>query len=144
MVNESGQAHTKDHIRRTMRSPGSRTPAVTRHFCRGCGLALPQNSAALFHSACLRADKRRRVRERRRQERVALASELEKMACPNCGVRLGQLAELLCEPSQRPRSDQKRRSKAEDPRRKGVATIRSILPPCESERMAQLKRERQE
>jgi len=38
------------------------------YYCRGCGGPLPQGRSAHFYAECLKADKRRRIAERRQRE----------------------------------------------------------------------------
>jgi hypothetical protein len=59
----------------------------SKYFCRGCGSELPMGFRGHFHGECLRADKRRRVSERRRKEQEMLKRQLEKYRCSNCGAR---------------------------------------------------------
>jgi hypothetical protein len=59
----------------------------SKYFCRGCGSVLPVGFRGHFHRECLRADKRRRVSERRRREQEMLKRQLEKYRCSNCGAR---------------------------------------------------------
>jgi hypothetical protein len=77
------------------------------YFCRGCGDQLPPGFRGHFHTECLRADKRRRVRSRRAQEQLRFKQWLQKVACPRCGAKYGDEApdhfeESLCEASQSP------------------------------------------
>ena len=68
-----------------------------RHYCRGCGGTLALGWRGLFHPDCLKADKRHRTREKRRQEREKFQAWLSQQRCPRCGAKLGQ------KPDQRPR-----------------------------------------
>jgi len=77
----------------------------SNYFCRGCGARLPLGFRGHFHTECLRADKRRRVRARRVHERRRFGQWLQNMACPRCGAKYGnavvdQLKEYPCEASQ--------------------------------------------
>jgi hypothetical protein len=77
------------------------------HFCRGCGQPLPPGSRRLFHPDCLKADKRRRVREQRQQQYELFARWLLQQSCPKCGARCGELRSKAvtgtpCEASQPP------------------------------------------
>ena len=72
---------------------GLNRPGV--YFCRGCGTPLPEGSKARFHAECRRADKRRRVAERRerqstRENRI-VHKNLRRLNCPDCGVSLAKL-----------------------------------------------------
>ena len=75
------------------------------YCCRGCGGPLPQGRSARFHAECLKADKRRRVAERRQRETQQLHPWLRRHRCPDCGATLEKLAhvnprcsvELACE-----------------------------------------------
>lgn len=59
------------------------------YYCRGCGQQLPPGWRGLFHAECLKADKRRRVREKRDREREMFQAWLGRQSCPNCGALLG-------------------------------------------------------
>lgn len=61
------------------------------YFCRGCGEPLPSGFEGLFHPACLKADKRRRVREARQKLRGQFERWLSRQRCPDCGTRLDHL-----------------------------------------------------
>jgi hypothetical protein len=69
---------------------GIRPPA---YYCRGCGGALPQGSLARFHPECLKADKRRRIAERRQREAQRLYRWLQRRKCLDCGATLEKLAQ---------------------------------------------------
>jgi hypothetical protein len=60
------------------------------YFCRGCGIALPEGFRGHFHKDCLRADKQRRVRNRRRQEGERFAAWAQRINCPHCGNQYGE------------------------------------------------------
>jgi hypothetical protein len=60
------------------------------YFCRGCGGPLPPGLKGLFHPECLKADKRRRVREDREKKRWGLERLLSRVQCPQCGARFAQ------------------------------------------------------
>jgi len=62
------------------------------YYCRGCGDLLPEGSSAHFHPECLKADKRRRVAERRQGETQRFQAVLRRLQCPECGANLGKLA----------------------------------------------------
>lgn len=49
---------------------------------------LQPGSKQVFHSACLRDDKRERMREKRQQERLRFDSWLKGKRCPHCGRRI--------------------------------------------------------
>jgi hypothetical protein len=78
------------------------------YYCRGCGVPLPQGSSVHFHPECLKADKRRRIAERRQRETQRLHKWLRRRKCPDCGASLEKLAqvnpgryvEIACEASQ--------------------------------------------
>ena len=77
-----------------------------RHYCRGCGLALPLGFRGHFHKECLRVDKRSRICEQRRREQERFSHWLEKQRCRNCGATYGDQrsdggTEALCEASRR-------------------------------------------
>lgn len=55
-----------------------------QYFCRGCGKPLPLGRSQ-FHPECLKADKARRVRERRERQDVVFATRLARLRCPHCG-----------------------------------------------------------
>ena len=88
---------------------------VTRHYCRGCGRLLPPGFKGLFHPDCLKADKRRRVQEKRRKEREKTWQWLRKHGCGECQARFRSQAGIgrepsnkrLCEVSQGPSEPQK-------------------------------------
>lgn len=90
----------------------SRTPH--QYHCRGCGKPLSPSYSGLFHSDCLKADKRRRTREKRQLERERFEAWLSRQRCPECGAKLGQVrkerrrpdVEAPCEASQGPQSRQ--------------------------------------
>lgn len=67
---------------------GSKAPAGNHYFCRGCGDPLPSGWHGQFHRECLKADKRRRTQEKRRQERARLQQWLQRQHCPQCGASL--------------------------------------------------------
>jgi len=64
---------------------GSRAPQGAHYYCRGCGEKLPPDGHAQFHPECLRADKRRRIQEKRRLEHERLLIWLARQKCPLCG-----------------------------------------------------------
>ena len=68
----------------------SALPDKNVHFCRGCGRELPLGSRNYFHRECMKADKRRRTRERRARERELFARWLGHVLCPHCGLRYGE------------------------------------------------------
>jgi hypothetical protein len=68
----------------------SALPDKKVHFCRGCGRELPLGSRNYFHPECMKADKRRRIRERRAREREQFARWLRHVPCPHCGHRYGE------------------------------------------------------
>jgi hypothetical protein len=68
----------------------SALPDKSVHFCRGCGGELACDSRSYFHPECLKADKRRRIRERRAREREQFARWLRQVNCPQCGHRYGE------------------------------------------------------
>jgi hypothetical protein len=75
------------------------------YYCRGCGCALPSDFHGHFHKECLRADKRRRVRVRRKGEQARFEHWLQKQHCHNCGARYAEMRsdsfpEGSCEASQ--------------------------------------------
>lgn len=86
--------------------PGEIQPAS--YYCRGYGGLLPQGSPARFHPNCLKADKRRRIAERRQREARRLRAWLRRRKCPNCGATLEKVVqvnprrsvEMACETSQ--------------------------------------------
>ena len=73
----------------------SALPDKNVHFCRGCGGELLRSSRSYFHPECMKADKRRRTRERRAREREQFARWLREVPCPHCRHRYG---ERLSEP----------------------------------------------
>jgi len=68
----------------------SALPDKNLYFCRGCGGELPSGSRSYFHPECLKADKRRRTREKRAQEREQFARWLRRVPCPRCGHAYGE------------------------------------------------------
>ena len=60
----------------------------SQHYCRGCGGLLPLGTRALFHPDCLKADKRERMRGKRRLEREKFERWMKLQRCPGCGARL--------------------------------------------------------
>ena len=69
----------------------SDSASVASYFCWSCGGPLPPGWEGLFHPACLKADKRRRVREARHKIRMEFERWLGQKRCPKCGARLDQL-----------------------------------------------------
>ena len=67
---------------------GSKAPAGSHYFCRGCGDPLPGDWHGQFHPECLKTDKRRRTQEKRRVERARLQQWLQRQRCPQCGAAL--------------------------------------------------------
>ena len=65
-------------------------PVSVSQFCRGCGQPLPAGLRVLFHPKCRKADKRRRVSEKREAERKRFAEWQSRCSCPQCGTRLRQ------------------------------------------------------
>lgn len=67
--------------------------ALWQYCCRGCGKKLPLGFGGLFHRACLKLDKRRRTRLKRRLDEQwfeeLLRQRLERLNCPNCGAGFG-------------------------------------------------------
>jgi hypothetical protein len=82
---------------------------LAAYYCRGCGKPLPAGSAAKFHTECLKADKRRRITERRARETQRFQGWLRRRKCARCGARLENPTaisprvpvEVPCEASQR-------------------------------------------
>ena len=68
----------------------SALPDKSVHFCRGCGGELHCSSRSYFHPECMKADKRRRIRERRARERGQFARWLRTVSCPHCGHSYGE------------------------------------------------------
>ncbi len=68
-------------------------PASAYH-CRGCGGLLPGRSSTRFHPECLKADKRRRLAERRQREGERFQARLKRQRCPDCGASLEKLAKI--------------------------------------------------
>jgi hypothetical protein len=68
------------------------TKIALLYHCRGCGRELPPSKRSLFHPDCLKVDKRRRVQEVRRRERIRFERWLSRQRCPQCGAELGTLA----------------------------------------------------
>ena len=64
------------------------------YYCRGCGGPLPQGSSAHFHPECLKADKRRRIAERRQQEAQRFQKWIRRLQCPDCGANLEKLVQV--------------------------------------------------
>jgi transcription elongation factor Elf1 len=62
---------------------------IATYHCRGCGQELPPNTRSLFHSECLKRDKRRRVQEVRQRERSRFKNLMSRFRCPRCGAELG-------------------------------------------------------
>jgi hypothetical protein len=89
--------------------------AKPRHYCRGCGGPLAPDFKGLFHPDCLKADKRRRMREKRNWERKRIWIWLRKHGCGECQARFRSQAGIgrepsnkrLCEVSQGPSKPQK-------------------------------------
>jgi hypothetical protein len=77
---------------RARRNPKGRGWNLLPYFCRACGEALPLGSRNLFHSQCLREDKRRRTREDRQREHERFGRWLSRQVCPRCGAELGTVA----------------------------------------------------
>ncbi len=75
---------------------------VTRHYCRGCGRLLPPGFKGLFHPDCLKADKRRRMQEKRRKEREKSWQWLRKHGCGECQAKFKSQAGVGQEPSENP------------------------------------------
>ena len=68
----------------------SRDMQGAQYYCRGCGEKLPPDGQAQFHPECLKADKRRRTREKRRLEQERALAWLERQKCPACGSAIRQ------------------------------------------------------
>ncbi len=79
--------------------PGMR-PAI--HHCRGCGGLLAPDFKGLFHPDCLKADKRRRMREKRRKEREGTKQWLRKHGCGECQAKFRSQVGIGQEPSEEP------------------------------------------
>lgn len=62
-----------------------------QYHCRGCGVPLPFGFRGLFHPDCLKADKRRRTREKRRVEREKFEAWLRRLQCRECETSLGRV-----------------------------------------------------
>ena len=60
--------HQTDICRRHEQSSKNGYSPERQHYCRGCGESLPPGRRGLFHPSCLKDNKVRRVRERRRAE----------------------------------------------------------------------------
>lgn len=69
---------------------GNKPPAGSRYFCRACGGPLPDGWHGQFHPQCLKEDKRRRTREKRRVERERFQAWLRHQRCPECGAALSR------------------------------------------------------
>ena len=69
-------------------------PQPVAYYCRGCGGPLPQGSPARFHPECLKADKRRRIAERRQRETQQFHKWLRRCRCPECGATLERLTQV--------------------------------------------------
>jgi hypothetical protein len=88
---------------------------LTQHYCRGCGKPLPHGSHGLFHPDCLKADKRRRIWEKRRREQERIWKWLRKNGCAGCQANFRSQERIsrepseqsLCEVSQGPQSHEK-------------------------------------
>ena len=80
-----------EHDTSSESAEGIQPPA---YYCRGCGDPLPQGSTARFHPECLKADKRRRIAERRQRETQRLHRWLQRRKCPDCGATLEKLAQV--------------------------------------------------
>ncbi len=71
-----------------------------RYYCRGCGRLFPQNFKGKFHPDCLKADKRRRTREKRKTEQERIWKWLRKNACVECQANFWSQARISQEPSE--------------------------------------------
>jgi hypothetical protein len=82
---------------------------VAVYFCRGCGKPLPDRSKARFHAECRRADKRRRIAERRQRhaarEAKLVRKHLRLLNCPDCGASLAKLVQSNPSQSAEPACD---------------------------------------
>src|SRR4051812_49967086 len=72
--------------RMTFNSREQESSVKSKYFCRGCGSELLVGFRGYFHRECLRADKRRRISERRRRDQETFNTRLEKYRCANCGA----------------------------------------------------------
>ena len=79
------------------------------YHCRGCGEPLPAKYAGLFHPDCLKADKRRRTREKRKTEQERIWKWLRKNACVECQAKFRSQARISQEPSENPLGEASRR-----------------------------------
>ena len=75
------------------------------YYCRGCGRSLPRGFRGHFHKECLGADKRRRIRLRRKKEQIRFEAWLSQQHCNVCGARYDEVRsdpfdEVSCEASQ--------------------------------------------
>jgi len=66
-----------------------------RYFCRGCGRPLEDRSRRYFHTACLRKDKRRRTREKRKAERKRFEKWARRLSCTCCNHVLVEQAATM-------------------------------------------------
>lgn len=80
-----------DEINTTVEPLRENQPAA--YYCRGCGRPLPQGTSARFHAECLKADKRRRIGERRQREAERLLKWIRRRACFGCRAKLEELAQ---------------------------------------------------
>jgi hypothetical protein len=77
------------------------------YYCCVCREPLHPGRRSNFHSDCLKADKRRRIREERQRERETFVRWLRRQKRPRCGADFGAAtpsslrpkAELRCEAS---------------------------------------------
>lgn len=56
------------------------------YYCCVCREPLPRGHRNYFHPPCLRADKRRRIREERHREREKFVRWLRRQKCSQCGA----------------------------------------------------------
>ncbi len=104
----SNALHSADHVSEKLTEGANLTPAH-HHFCRGCGQPLITGSRSLFHPECLKEDKRRRVRQQRKQQYELFARWLRKQTCSKCGATCRELKsdgeeERPCEASPLPQA----------------------------------------
>ncbi len=100
------QRDSTEGVRRSTKVTGR------QYHCRGCGKQLTLGWRALFHPDCLNADKRHRIREKRRREREKIWKWLRKDGCAGCQANFrsqeriswGPSEQSLCEASQGPQS----------------------------------------
>jgi hypothetical protein len=95
------------------------------YYCRGCGTPLPTGRRYLFHPDCLTADERRRIQEKRRQEKERIWTWLKKYECTECQAKFRSQARISQEPSENPLCEV-----SQTPQSRDQANVRPAVREC--------------